>query len=39
MQERGLRITEGRTKWVDDISSRKVDYEDFEEVVEALRSI
>ncbi len=39
MEERGLRTTEGRKGWVDRISSRKVDVEDFEEVVEAVRSI
>lgn len=39
MEERGLRTTEGRKAWVDGISSRKVDEEDFEEVVEAVRSI
>lgn len=28
-----------RKEWVEDIASRKVDYEDFEEVAEMLKSI
>lgn len=37
MEERGLKMTKAREEWVDDIASRKVDKEDFEEVVELLR--
>ncbi|KAF6240556.1 hypothetical protein HO173_001225 [Letharia columbiana] len=36
MEERGLRTANSRKEWVDDIASRKVDIEDFEEVVEVL---
>ena len=37
MEERGLRTAKARKEWVDDIASRKVDNEDFEEVVEVLK--
>lgn len=37
MEERGLRTATTRTEWVDDIAGRKVDHEDFEEVVEVLK--
>ena len=37
MEERGLRTVKARKEWVDDIASRKVDNEDFEEVVEVLK--
>lgn len=39
MEERGWQITGGRNEWVNNISSRKVDAEDFEEVIEIIRSI
>ena len=39
MEERGLRTANVRNEWVDDIASRKVDNEDFEEVLEMLRGI
>ena len=38
MEERGLRTPQAGKEWVEGIASRKVDYEDFEEVVEALKS-
>lgn len=38
MEDRGLRVLEDKKEWVDDISSRKVDPEDFGEVVDVLRS-
>ena len=38
MEHRGLRSSENRKTWVEDISSRKVDFEDFEEVVEILNA-
>lgn len=37
MEERGLRTANARKEWVDDIASRKVDNEDFEEIVEVLK--
>ena len=37
MEERGLRTANARHEWVDDIASRKVDNEDFKEVVEILK--
>lgn len=37
MEERGLRTANARDEWVDDVASRKVDNEDFEEVVELLK--
>lgn len=37
MEERGLWTAKARKEWVDDIASRKVDNEDFEEVVEVLK--
>ena len=37
MEQRGLRVPGQRKAWVSDVGSRKVDFEDFEEVVEALR--
>ena len=37
MEERGLRMTNERKDWVDDIASRKVDGEDFEEVLGLLK--
>ncbi|CAF9912457.1 hypothetical protein IMSHALPRED_000320 [Imshaugia aleurites] len=39
MEERGLRTANARKEWVDDIGSRKVDNEDFEEVVEILKRV
>ena len=39
MEERGLRTANERIEWVDEIASRKVDKEDFEEVLEMLRGI
>ena len=36
MQDMGIILDERRSKWVEEVSSRKVDIEDFEEVVEAL---
>lgn len=39
MEGRGMGRTAGTKEWVDDISSRKVDIEDFEEVIERLKSI
>lgn len=38
MEERGLGTGKSGKEWVEDIASRKVDNEDFEEVVELLRS-
>ena len=37
MEERGLRTGVARNEWVDDTGSRKVDHEDFEEIVEVLK--
>ena len=37
MEERGLRTANTRKEWVDDIAGRKVDNEDFEEVVGVLK--
>ena len=37
MEERGLRTASDQNEWVNDISSRKVDKEDFEEVLDILR--
>ncbi len=37
MEERGLRTANTQDEWVDDIAGRKVDCEDFEEVVELLK--
>lgn len=37
MEERGLRLEETVGKWVDGITSGKVDIGDFEEVLEELR--
>ena len=37
LEERGLRIPEDLENWLDDITSGKVDREDFEEVLEALK--
>ena len=36
MGERNLRTAKGQKDWVDEVASRKVDYEDFEEIVEIL---
>ena len=36
MEERNLRVAKARRDWVDEVASRKVDYEDFEEIVEIL---
>ena len=36
MRDMGILLDEERRKWVEEVSSRKVDIEDFEEVVEAL---
>ena len=38
MGERGLGIGKSGKEWVEDIASRRVDNEDFEEVVELLKS-
>ena len=37
MKARGLDPLGDKKRWVEDISGRKVDAEDFEEVVEALK--
>lgn len=37
MEERGLRTANATHEWVDEVASRKVDSEDFEEVVELLK--
>lgn len=39
MEERGLSTAKVRNEWVDDIASRKVDYEDFEDVLEVLKKV
>ena len=39
LQDRGLSIREDLRRWVDQITSGKVDLEDFEEVIEELRKI
>ncbi|KAM0796120.1 hypothetical protein BDR22DRAFT_893462 [Usnea florida] len=36
MEERNLRTAKARKDWVDEVASRKVDYEDFKEIVEIL---
>ena len=38
MQERGLGIGESVDQWIEDISSKKVDEEDFREVVRSLQN-
>lgn len=38
MKAKGLDPLGNKKRWVEDISGRKVDAEDFEEVVEALKS-
>ena len=37
MEERGLKITEDLDNWLDDVTSGKVDKDDFEEVLEVIR--
>ena len=39
MQDRGLRFSEDLSQWVDQITSRKVDMEDFAEILEVLRKL
>ena len=39
MEDRGLEPLKNRKQWVDEIASRKVDIEDFEEVLQALRPV
>lgn len=39
MEDRGLSTAKARKEWVDEIASRKVDNEDFEEIVEALKGV
>ena len=36
MEQRGLQLLRSRARWVDEITSGKVDAEDFEEVLEEL---
>lgn len=38
MENRGLRPLEHSKEWLDDITSRKVHIDDFEEVLEVLRA-
>ena len=37
LQDRGLRSTQGKNDWIDCISGRKVDVEDFDEVMDLLQ--
>ena len=39
MEDRGLKITENLSDWVDHTTSGKVDTEDFEEVIHELKEI
>ena len=39
MNIRGLQPLDDRKQWVDDIGSRKVDIEDFEELLEVMRAV
>lgn len=39
MDDRGLKITENLADWVDHTTSRRVDIEDFKEVIQELRKI
>ena len=39
LTERGLKMLGDKKKWIDDISGRKVDVEDFDEVLELLQGV